>query len=102
MARAGSCTSRASRIHERARAHIAECAGARGSAIARALLKAPIHVYRWTLKPYVGWSCRHVPTCSEYALEAIDKHGAWRGFWLTAGRLARCHPWGTKGHDPVP
>ena len=83
------------RAHTSPRVHV-------GSAIARALLKAPIHAYRWTLKPYVGWSCRHVPTCSEYALEAIDKHGAWRGFWLAAGRLARCHPWGTRGYDPVP
>ena len=47
--------------------------------LAGALLKAPIHLYRWTLKPYVGWNCRHLPTCSEYALEAIDKNGAWRG-----------------------
>jgi hypothetical protein len=66
------------------------------------LLKAPIHLYRWTLKPYVGWNCRHVPTCSDYALEAIDENGPWRGFWLTASRLSRCHPWGTRGHDPVP
>ncbi len=66
------------------------------------ILKAPIHVYRWTLKPYVGWSCRHAPSCSEYALEAIDKNGAWRGFWLTVSRLSRCHPCGTRGHDPVP
>jgi putative membrane protein insertion efficiency factor len=71
-------------------------------ALPRQLLKAPIHFYRWTLKPYVGWNCRHLPTCSEYALEAIDKNGSWRGFWLTLSRLSRCHPWGTHGHDPVP
>ena len=70
--------------------------------IPRLLLKAPIHLYRWTLKPLVGWNCRHMPTCSAYALEAIDKNGAWRGFWLTISRLSRCHPWGTHGHDPVP
>jgi hypothetical protein len=70
--------------------------------VAGSLLKAPIHVYRWTLKPYVGWHCRHVPTCSDYALEAIDKNGAWKGFWLTVSRLSRCRPWGTQGHDPVP
>ena len=52
--------------------------------IASAILKAPIHVYRWTLKPLMGLECRHLPTCSEYALEAIDKNGAWRGFWLMA------------------
>ena len=70
--------------------------------LARVLSKAPIHVYRWTLKPYVGWNCRHLPTCSEYALEAIDRNGAWRGSWLTISRLSRCHPWGTAGLDPVP
>lgn len=72
-----------------------------GSA-AGAILKAPIHLYRWTLKPYVGWNCRHVPTCSDYALQAIDTNGAWRGFWLTVSRLSRCHPWGSRGPDPVP
>jgi putative membrane protein insertion efficiency factor len=70
--------------------------------LANAILKAPIHLYRWTLKPYVGWNCRHLPTCSDYALEAIDRNGAWRGFWLTVSRLSRCHPYGTRGHDPVP
>ncbi|MGH1417518.1 MAG: membrane protein insertion efficiency factor YidD [Hyphomicrobiaceae bacterium] len=66
------------------------------------ILQAPIHLYRWTLRPYVGWQCRHLPTCSDYALEAIEKNGAWRGFWLTVSRLARCWPWGTAGYDPVP
>lgn len=66
------------------------------------LLKVPIHVYRWTLKPLIGMECRHLPTCSEYALEAIDKNGAWKGFWLMVSRLSRCHPWGTAGYDPVP
>ena len=70
--------------------------------VADELLKAPIHLYRWTLKPYVGWNCRQLPTCSEYALEAIDRNGAWRGLWLTVARLSRCHPWGSHGHDPVP
>ncbi len=66
------------------------------------LLKAPIHAYRWTLKPLMGLECRHLPTCSEYALEAIDRNGAWRGFWLALSRLSRCHPWGSHGYDPVP
>jgi uncharacterized protein len=70
--------------------------------LAGVILKAPIHLYRWTLKPYVGWNCRHLPTCSDYALEAIDRNGPWRGFWLTISRLSRCHPYGTRGHDPVP
>jgi hypothetical protein len=68
----------------------------------QALVKAPVHVYRWTLKPLVGWECRHLPTCSEYALEAVDRHGGWRGGWLALSRLCRCHPWGTHGFDPVP
>ena len=73
-----------------------------GSRTLRLLLKAPVHLYRWTLKPFLGWHCRHLPTCSEYALEAIDRNGAWRGLWLTISRLCRCHPWGTAGFDPVP
>ena len=67
-----------------------------------ALLKAPIHAYRWTVRPWLGWPCRHLPTCSDYALEAIDRNGPWRGFWLTVSRLSRCHPGGTAGFDPVP
>ncbi|MDX2289556.1 MAG: membrane protein insertion efficiency factor YidD [Hyphomicrobiaceae bacterium] len=70
--------------------------------VARVVLKAPIFLYRFTLKPFVGWNCRHLPTCSEYALEAIDTNGAWRGLWLTVSRLSRCRPWGTAGYDPVP
>ncbi|MFY0615497.1 MAG: membrane protein insertion efficiency factor YidD [Hyphomicrobiaceae bacterium] len=65
-------------------------------------LKGPIHLYRWTLRPWLGWPCRHLPTCSDYALEAIDKNGPWRGFWLTVSRLSRCRPGGTAGFDPVP
>lgn len=70
--------------------------------IAAFLLKLPIHFYRWTIRPWTGWQCRHLPTCSEYALESIDKNGAWKGFWLTTSRLLRCHPWGTHGYDPAP
>jgi putative membrane protein insertion efficiency factor len=68
----------------------------------KAVAKAPIHAYRWTLKPLLGMECRHLPSCSEYALEAIDRNGAWRGSWLTLSRVCRCHPWGTHGYDPVP
>ena len=46
--------------------------------------------------------CRHVPSCSTYAMEALETHGALRGSWLAARRLLRCHPWGTEGYDPVP
>ena len=70
--------------------------------LAKALARAPVHAYRWTLKPLIGHECRHLPTCSEYALEAIALNGAWRGAWLAAGRVSRCHPWGTSGFDPVP
>jgi len=70
--------------------------------IARAMLKAPIYFYRWTIRPWLGWRCRHLPTCSDYALEAIDRNGAWRGGWLTLSRLVRCQPFGTAGVDPVP
>jgi putative membrane protein insertion efficiency factor len=69
---------------------------------AKALAMAPIIAYRWTLKPLIGHECRYLPTCSEYALEAIERNGAWRGLWLTLGRLSRCHPWGGSGLDPVP
>ncbi len=65
-------------------------------------LKLPIHLYRYTLKAFFGWPCRHMPTCSAYAIDAIDRNGAWRGFWLMLSRLSRCHPWGTNGYDPAP
>jgi len=58
--------------------------------------------YRYSLSPWLGHSCRFRPTCSEYALEAIDRHGALKGGWLTLRRLGRCHPWGGHGYDPVP
>jgi uncharacterized protein len=70
--------------------------------IAARLLKAPVHAYRWTLKPLIGLECRHLPTCSQYALDAIDRNGAWKGFWLMVARLSRCHPWGTSGYDAAP
>ncbi len=69
---------------------------------ARAIASAPIHAYRWSLKPLIGWECRHLPSCSEYGLEAIALNGAWRGSWLALSRVCRCHPWGTHGLDPVP
>ena len=58
--------------------------------------------YRWFLSPWLGSACRFTPTCSAYALEALQQHGAARGSYLTVRRLVRCHPWCAGGHDPVP
>ncbi|MBK0401227.1 membrane protein insertion efficiency factor YidD [Limibaculum sp. M0105] len=66
------------------------------------LLALPVQAYRLVLSPWLGHSCRFQPTCSAYALEALEKHGAWRGFWLTVRRLLRCRPGGGSGYDPVP
>ena len=68
----------------------------------RLLLKAPIYAYRWLISPWLPAHCRYRPTCSAFALEAIDAHGMLRGGWIAAKRLARCHPWGGSGYDPVP
>lgn len=70
--------------------------------LTRLIAKVPIHVYRWTLKPLFGMECRHDPTCSAYALEAIELNGPWRGLWLAVSRIWRCSPWGTAGIDPAP
>jgi hypothetical protein len=61
-----------------------------------------IRAYQLLLSPYLGGSCRFLPSCSEYAIVAIDRHGVVRGTWLAARRLMRCHPLGAAGHDPVP
>jgi putative membrane protein insertion efficiency factor len=68
----------------------------------RALLIALVRGYRFLLSPWLGRQCRFEPTCSAYALEALETHGALRGSWLTTTRLARCHPFCAGGHDPVP
>lgn len=61
-----------------------------------------VTVYRYTLSPLVGFRCRHLPTCSQYADEALDRFGLWAGCWMTLARLLRCQPWGTSGLDFVP
>ena len=68
----------------------------------RLVLIPLIRVYRWLLSPLLGPSCRFDPTCSVYAEEAIRRHGALRGSWLTLKRLGRCHPFCQGGIDPVP
>jgi putative membrane protein insertion efficiency factor len=65
-------------------------------------LSLPVRAYRLLLSPWVGNGCRFQPTCSAYALEALERHGGIRGGWLTVRRIARCHPWGGSGYDPVP
>ncbi|KPL17097.1 MAG: hypothetical protein AMS23_04320 [Bacteroides sp. SM1_62] len=62
----------------------------------------PIRIYQYTISPLLPTSCRHVPTCSQYAIEALRVHGIFRGTYLSARRILRCHPWGTHGYDPVP
>ena len=66
------------------------------------LLMLPIRFYRKFISPFTPPSCRFTPTCSEYAIEAISKHGPFKGTWLAIKRVLRCHPWGGSGYDPVP
>lgn len=66
------------------------------------ILALPIKGYRLIFSPWVGYNCRYQPTCSQYALEALEKHGAFRGGWMATRRIARCNPWGRCGYDPVP
>jgi len=66
------------------------------------ILKAPIHVYRYAISPMLAANCRFQPTCSAYALQALETHGPIRGTLLTLRRFSRCHPGGGSGHDPVP
>jgi putative membrane protein insertion efficiency factor len=61
-----------------------------------------IKLYQWIISPWLGPKCRFTPTCSQYALEAFQKYGLFKGFWLSVKRIGRCHPWGGSGHDPVP
>jgi putative membrane protein insertion efficiency factor len=61
-----------------------------------------IEAYRLALSPFLGANCRFYPTCSAYAAEAIEKHGALRGAWLALRRITKCHPWHPGGVDPVP
>ena len=66
------------------------------------LLILPIRFYQLSISPMLPQSCRYTPTCSQYAIGALRKHGALRGGWLALKRILRCHPWGGSGYDPVP
>ncbi|MBI3140899.1 MAG: membrane protein insertion efficiency factor YidD [Rhodocyclales bacterium] len=68
----------------------------------RTLLILLLRGYRLAVSPFFGQSCRFHPSCSQYAIEAIEKHGGWKGAWLAARRVSRCHPWNPGGYDPVP
>lgn len=61
-----------------------------------------IKAYQYLISPMLGPSCRYTPTCSEYAVLALKKYGALKGFWLSMKRVGRCHPWHDGGYDPLP
>ncbi len=62
----------------------------------------PIRFYQCCISPLFPPSCRFTPTCSEYAIQAIRKHGVFKGGWIALKRICRCHPWGGSGYDPIP
>jgi putative membrane protein insertion efficiency factor len=62
----------------------------------------PVYFYKYCISPLKPPSCRFTPTCSEYAVIAFKKHGAFKGLYLTIKRILKCHPWGSSGYDPVP
>ncbi len=68
----------------------------------RRVLIQVVRFYQRGISPFTPSACRYVPTCSEYARQALERHGALRGGWLAVRRILRCHPWGGQGHDPVP
>ena len=89
---------------------MAAAAGINGAGTARGaasrllsgLLIGTVRAYQLMLSPWLGNRCRHQPSCSVYAIEAIRRFGPMRGGWLAVRRIGRCHPWGTWGYDPVP
>jgi len=70
--------------------------------LAARLVAALVRGYQYLLSPWCGRQCRFTPTCSQYAIDALERHGAARGSWLAFRRVLRCHPWGGGGFDPVP
>ena len=61
-----------------------------------------VRLYRLAISPWFGANCRFDPTCSQYAIEALQRHGVFKGMWLAVRRIGRCYPWGGSGYDPVP
>jgi len=72
------------------------------SGVSTRILVALVYAYRLLLGPILGGSCRFTPSCSSYAIEALERHGAVRGTWLSVRRVLRCHPFQRAGYDPVP
>ncbi len=72
------------------------------SALIAKLFIGLLRAYQMAISPLLPGSCRYSPTCSQYGVEALRKHGPWRGGWLTLKRFISCNPWGGHGHDPVP
>ena len=68
----------------------------------RGVIAGLIHGYRYLISPILPSSCRYLPTCSRYALDALSRYGVLKGGWIALKRIARCHPWGGSGYDPVP
>ncbi len=68
----------------------------------RKIITTLIRFYQAAISPYLGPSCRYTPTCSQYAIEAFERHSFFRALWLSVRRIGRCHPWGGHGYDPVP
>jgi len=66
------------------------------------IMMVPVYFYKYVISPMTPASCRHIPSCSEYALEALKTHGPVKGIYLATRRILKCNPWGTHGYDPVP
>jgi putative membrane protein insertion efficiency factor len=70
--------------------------------IGTTILIVPVRIYQYTISPLLPGACRYVPTCSDYCVQALKKHGPVKGLWLGTKRICSCHPWGGGGYDPVP